>query len=310
MMKWLRRLIRKNPVLSRMADKAKTFTLPGFGKVPVYDVTVFFFNEIKRDILPLRAAAIAFSFFIAIFPAIIFLITLIPHIPVPGFQDNLIGLIETFIPKNSQDILITTITTQRGDLLSFGFILALWFSTNGMVAVMNTFDKASPIFRKRSWIQKRIVAGKLTLLLFLLVIFTVIMIIWGNSMTYYLAKQMHLKDTIMFPILQIIRWLIILLLFFNSISFIYYYGPAVKEKWRFVSTGSTVATILIMIVSLVFSWYLNNFSRYNDVYGSIGTIIVLLLWIYANSYVLLIGFEINASIHYHRNLRTQRASEE
>ncbi len=307
-MKWLRKLIRKSPLLSRLADKAKTFTLPGFGKVPAYDVTVFFLNEIKRDIIPIRAAAIAFSFFIAIFPAIIFLITLIPHIPVKGLQDSLIGLIETFIPKNSQDLLITTITTQRGDLLSFGFILALWFSTNGMVAVMNTFDKAHPTFRKRSWIQKRIVAGKLTLLLFLLVIFTVIMIIWGNSVTYYLAKQIHLRDTIMLPVLQIIRWSIILLLFFNSISFIYYYGPAVKEKWKFISTGSTVATFLIILVSLVFSWYLNNFGRYNDVYGSIGTIIILLLWIYANSYVLLIGFEINASIHYNRSLREERAS--
>lgn len=296
--------LKKTRTFRKLVINVKRFSFPGFEGVPIYNVLSFFFNEIKRDVFHIRAKAIAFSFFLAIFPALLFIFTLIPYIPVPSLQDNLIEILSGFIPLETFDMLEATITEivakQRGDLLSLGFIVAIFFATTGMVAMMDSFDKTNATFVKRGFLKSRWIAFKLTLILVVLFILTIVLVIAGNKILAFLIEFYHFKSSFTYFLFTALKWLIVILMFFIGISMIYYYGPAVRKKWRFISAGSTLATFLSILISLGFSYYVNNFGHYNILYGSIGTIIVFMLWLYLNSLTLLIGFELNASIAYNK----------
>lgn len=290
----------------KLLDIAKEASLPGLQEVPVYFVLQFFINEIKRDVLVVKSKAIAFSFFLALFPALIFLLTLIPYIPIDGLQENMILLLRDILPSNAYELLDQTLTDTiqrpRGGLLSIGFLSALYIASNGMIGVMESFDKSIETFHKRNALQMRWVAFKLTFVIFFLTMTSVTLIIEGNRLLEILAHDyLHLGDWSV-TLLSAFKWIIILFLIFNSYSFIYYYAPATKKKWNFMSTGSTVATVLTILFSIGFSYFVNNFGQYNKLYGSIGTIIALQFWIYLNSFALLIGFELNASITYNKHL--------
>jgi len=296
-----------NDKLHSIYERAKEFTLPGFDSVPIYEVLVFLRNEIRRNVISMRAKAIAFTFFLALFPALIFLFTLIPYIPIPGLQNNLISFIQDLLPTDTFALLEKTIRgviqEQRGGLLSIGLLLSLFVSTNGVMAMMESFDKSYAVFVQRSAIEKRWVALKLTIVIFFLLVISIITIVEGNLMLKLLLKTFHILTPFNFILFSTLKWFIILLLFFNSISFIYYYGPAVKKKFRFISAGSTLATALVILISIGFSYFVNNFGQYNRFYGSIGTIIALQIYIYLNAFALLLGFELNASIAINKNLR-------
>lgn len=289
-----------------LLELAKEASLPGLQGVPVYYVIRFFIEELKRNVLVVRARAIAFSFFLALFPALIFLLTLIPYIPIDGLQDNMIGLLQDILPANAYELLDQTLTDTiqrpRGGLLSVGFGTALFIASNGMIGVMDSFDKSIETFHKRNAIQKRWVAFKLTFVIFILTVVSVALIIEGNRILKIVAYDWLELGEWGVTLLSTFKWIIILFLIFNAFSFIYYYGPATKEKWNFMSTGSTVATVLTILFSIGFSYFVNNFGQYNKLYGSLGTIIALQVWMYLNSLALLIGFEINTSITYNKHL--------
>ena len=304
-------LFRKYPLLRLWRQKLKKFSLPGFQGIPAWNVGGFFFAEIQRESLAVRASNIAFNFFIAIFPSIIFLFTLIPYIPVDNLQQDILGLLEDLFPANAYELVLTTandiIDKPRGGLLSLGFFLALYFSTNGMVAISNSFDKHyNTTFSTRNFIQTRFIALWLTVVLSSLLLVTIVLITAGNNILQWLLEQMDILSSFSLILLNMVRWIAIVLMMFFSYSFIYYFGPAIKKKFTFISTGSTLATILTILISIGFSYYVNNFGQYNKLYGSIGTIIALLLWIYMNAFALLIGFELNASIAVNKDLRRLR----
>ena len=285
----------------KVLARARKIILPGFDKMPLYDVMVFFWRSIVDGALSTRASAIAFSFFTGLFPAIIFLFTLIPYIPIENFQTQLFLLLKDIVPSNAfkaieetvQDIL----TRQRGGLLSLGFFMALIFSTNGFASMMTAFDASLHSFERRTWIGQRLTALLLLVIMSVLLTVAIALITYGLHFINFLAYNGYLRDHFTIFMLTFGKWIVILLLFFMANSFLYYMAPAKKTKWRFISAGSTLSTFLSILTFLGFNFYINHFGQYNKLYGSIGTLLVILLLMYLLSMILLVGFELNASIN-------------
>lgn len=285
----------------RMLIKAKRITFPGLDGMALYDVMVFFWKSIVDGALSTRASAIAFSFFMALFPAIIFLFTLIPYIPIENFQTELFLLIRDMVPENAflaieetvQDIL----TRQRGDLLSLGFFMALIFSTNGFASMMTAFDASLHSFERRTWLGQRIIALLLLAIMSVLLTIGIALITYGQVFINYLVSNGYLRDHFTIYALTLAKWVVIFFIFFIANSFLFYLAPAKKTKWRFISAGGTLSTFLCIVTFVGFSYYINHFGQYNKLYGSIGTLLVIMLLMYLISMILLVGFELNASIN-------------
>jgi len=281
--------------------KAKRITLPGLDGMALYDVMVFFWRSIVDGALSTRASAIAFSFFVALFPLIIFLFTLIPFIPVDNFQDELFLLIKDMVPAGAFDAIEETVNNilkvKQGDLLSLGFFMALIFSTNGFASMMTAFDASLHSFERRTWLGQRVIALLLLVIMSVLLTVAIALITYGQHFINYMVANGYLKDHFTIIVLSISKWIVILFLFFVANSFLYYLAPAKKTKWRFISAGGTLSTVLSILTFLGFAYYINRFGQYNKLYGSIGTLLVILLLMYLMSMILLIGFELNASIN-------------
>ena len=300
--------ITTSPTYEYFVRKSKTISFPGFRGIPLYDVVQFFFGQVKTIGMSERASSIAFNFVMAIPPAIIFLFTLIPFLPIPNRVENeLYDLIRDVIPGQKENsalirFLQDFINNPRNGLLSLGFALSLLFSSNAIIGIMRSFDKNYIGFRKRTGLQKRWVALKITMILFILILFSVLLLIAREAVLTWLGIESQLA----IDLIMSLRWVIIILLFFISISYIYRHAPAVHKKWRLVNPGSILATFLMIIFTMGFSFYVNNFSNYNELYGSIGTVLILMLLIYFNSLVLLIGFELNVSISSLKKIADER----
>ena len=285
----------------KVLAKAKKVTFPGLDRMPVYDVMVFFWRSIVDGALSTRGSAIAFSFFMGLFPAIIFLFTLIPYIPIENFQNELFLLIKDMVPANAfmaiEETVKDILTRQRGDLLSLGFFMALIFSTNGFASMMTAFDASLHSFERRTWLGQRLTALLLLAIMSVLLTLAIGLITYGQYAINYLVANGYLRDQFTFYLLSIGKWLVILALFFMANSFLFYLAPAKKTKWRFISAGGTLSTVLSVATFLGFTYYINHFGQYNKLYGSIGTLLVIMLLMYILSMILLVGFELNASIN-------------
>ncbi len=297
----LPQLNRFKKIGDRAVERAEKVSLPFFGGIPIYDVALFFWRSIVDGSITTRASAIAFSFFIALFPAIIFLFTLIPYIPIENFQTDLYLIIQQLVPQTTFDTIEETLSDivlqQRGGLLSLGFFMALVFSTNGLASMMSAFDATIHSINRRSWVSQRLAAIVLLFILAALLTLAVALLTGGQLLINYITEHHILRDRFTIFLLVVGRWVVIILLFFFAYSFLYYMAPAKKTKWRFISAGGTLATALSIIALLGFSFYINNFSQYNKLYGSIGTLLIILLLMYLMSLILLVGFELNASIY-------------
>jgi membrane protein len=301
------------PVVEELAVKAQTLTLPGLGGVPVFDVYKFFIGEIKTTSLGMRSKSIAFSFFLAFFPALTFVFSLIPYLPyvnnmdvmVMNFLSEVLPNKETyaFVKSFTEPLLRDLAKHKRGGLLTGSGFLVLFLTSNGVLAMMSSFDKSYDHYKKRNALQSRYVALKITFLLLLLFLFSTALIILGQEFLGFIVDTLNVKNRLTQMLIGALRYVLIILMFFFSLSLIYYYGPATKSKYRFISTGATVATILSILVSIGFSYWVSNFNKLNVIFGSIGTIMLLMIWLNINSFILLIGYEINASIHFNHTLK-------
>ncbi|MGM0621146.1 MAG: YihY/virulence factor BrkB family protein [Bacteroidota bacterium] len=288
-------------IRDKLIERAEKVSLPFFDGVPLYDVALFFWRSIVDGSIATRASAIAFSFFIAFFPGVLFLFTLIPYIPIENFQDELFRLIQELLPEGTfvvvEDTIADILKNPRGGLLSLGFLMALIFSTNGIASMMSAFDATVHSINRRSWLSQRFAAIFLLGILSVLLTLAVSLLIGGEIALNYLKENDILRDSITLFFLNFGRWVIIVLLLFFANSFLYYMAPAKKTKWRFISAGSTVSTVLSVFALSAFTYYINNFSQYNKLYGSIGTLLIILFLMYIMAVILLIGFELNASIY-------------
>ncbi|WP_319272225.1 YihY/virulence factor BrkB family protein [uncultured Draconibacterium sp.] len=282
----------------RAVEHAKSISLPLFDGVPLYDVLLFFWRSIVDGSITTRASGIAFSFFIALFPGIIFLFTLIP---LSGFQNELFVIIHELVPASIWPTIEETITEiimrPRGDLLSLNFVMALIFATNGFVSMMSAFDATVHNINRRKW-WSQYLAAALMLVVFTAALTVAIALLTGGQMLInYLDRIDIIQEKFLVYLLIVGKWIITITIFFFAFSFLYYMAPAKKTKWRFISAGGTLATVLSIIGFAAMSYYLNNFSQYNKLYGSIGTLLAILFLMYVMSLILLIGFELNASIY-------------
>ena len=287
--------------IRKFKDWGKKVSVPGFDRVPIYYVVKFFISGAKNGYLATRASAIAFNFALAIFPTMLFIFTLIPFIPVRNLQIELLELMQNFLPQNAfqyfESTLISVVTVKKIGVFSFGALASLIFSTNAVHALIQAFNNTYHTIDTRNWTAIRVVSTFLVFTIFILIATSVLLITFGQFFLQKLVETEILKMNIIYYLITITKWVVIVALFFFSISFLYYFAPAKKSEWKFMSSGSTLATILALLSSLGFSYFVNNFGQYNKLYGSIGTIMVVLLWLYFNSFALILGFELNASIN-------------
>lgn len=298
-------LLKWGPI-SLLIDLSKKLRIPGFEGLPLYDVLDFFIKRLNESELQMRARSLAFSTFLALFPAIIFIFTLIPYIPIQSFPEKLLTLISDFLPASTYQAARETIEDiilhQRGGLLSFGFFFALFISAEGVMNLMTWFNKSYHGKEQRSAWKFRWMAIVLTLTIALLVFSAIGLIVTTEIIYYFLEEKQILVNFMQLLLLTVGKWIILLMLCFSAISLLYYYGPSKHEKLRFISAGSSLATLLIVLTSLGFNYFITNFGQYNKVYGSIGTLIIILVWLYINSFVILVGYELNVSIRKARKI--------
>lgn len=284
----------------KITEKTGKLVLPGFDGIPISDVLKFVIKGFRRGVLVTRASSIAFNLLMALLPATIFLFTLIPFIPIPNFQQELVRLFESILPVNVFNLMESTIvdivTIKSGSLLFVMFFATIVFSTNGIHAVIHAFATTSHNFKSRSWVNQRKVSVILLLVGLIMIAIAGTLIIFGKEAINTLVELGILEKSLVISIFILLKWIVVILLLFLAISFLYYLAPAKRHDFRFITAGSTLATILFIITSLGFSAYVNNFGPYNKIYGWIGTLMVILLWLYLNSIALLIGFELNVSI--------------
>ena len=276
--------------------------LPGFDGMPLYDVLVFFFRGLFKGVITYRAAAIAFNFFLALIPFILFLFTLIPFVIDVDFQANLFALMSEIVPneiyKLAENTIVEVISRPSGSLLSVVFLTTLYFATNGVDAVMEGFNQSYFEIEIWPWWKQKVRAFFLMIALAVLMIISMIFLTFGKQTISFLVNQEFITGSLSVFALTALQWIVIIGNLLLSISLLYYFGQS-KEKetrYRFISAGSLLATSLFVVGGLSLKLYFENFSRYNLIYGSIGSLIILLVWLYYNSIILLIGFELNTSI--------------
>lgn len=283
-------------IKEKLIEFAKRVSIPGFNKYPIYDVGVFFIEGIQKGQIGQRAASVAYSTFLAIFPAIIFLFTLLPYVPIDNFQTELLLIIKNFMPENMyhsvEGTLTDILTKQRASLLSITFVFAIFIASNGVLSLIKAFNSSYHSIENRKWWTRRLVAITLVFIQFLLVTISIGLL----TITETLYDKNFDSFKIIWYLFTFFRVIVILALFFFSVSFVFYLAPARKGRFRFFSPGATLSTILMVLASYGFSFFVNNFGQYNKLYGSIGTIMVVLIWIYIMSFAFIMGFELNASI--------------
>jgi membrane protein len=296
----LRELIKSSKIYRQIIEWLDTHSLPGFYGIPILDILSFIRTELRNESIILRANAMAYSFFLALFPAIIVLFTLLAYMPIQGLMQALKNALLQVMPLESATYLTGVIEElamiPRGGLLSVGLLLTLFFTSNGMMSMLRGFEKRHEIsYKARTGLRRRLVALQLTVILGMLLIASLAAIVLGRSLTNAILIWTEV-DYDAFVMLQYVRWVAIIILFYAGISLLYRYGPALKQRMRFFTPGATLATILSISSSLAFSYYVNQFETYNQFYGSLGALIVLMLWLQINSIIILIGYELNASI--------------
>ncbi len=271
--------------------------------ISVYDVLKEFIKKFKEDDLFERAYSIAFNFTLAIFPTTIFLFTVIPYIPIPALDTKIIAFLQAVMPQDAYSVIYDTIqdivNQPRKGLLSFGFFSALYLSTSGMMSITKALNHSCGVFacKKRGYIKQRLIAALLTFLLAFLSFFSILLLTIGTQALNYLIANQFITSNFYINLIVFLKFSIIFLAFFMAIAVVYYLAPTTIKRFLFISFGAFIATLLNIAASFGFSSYVNHFTDYNRLYGSIGVIIVLMTWLFILAFILLVGFELNVSLY-------------
>ncbi|WP_051632971.1 YihY/virulence factor BrkB family protein [Thermonema rossianum] len=255
-------------------------------------------HKLRKDQIATRASAVAFDLLLALFPFILFCLTLLPYLPIDRdavfefLRETLPTEIYTFIYSTVEDLL----QSQRGDLLSLSIFFAVYAASKGMDALVTAFNRSFRLAEKRSFLRRKWVALQLTFLTAFMIFLATALLIVGRFALHLLVEWGILKQGWLTSLLHMAKYILSFFVLWLFTSVIYYIAPASSEKWRFFSVGSLVAAVGIILVTVGFSVYLEYFNTYNKLYGSIGTLIVLMLWVYLLAFTLLLGFEVNAAL--------------
>ena len=282
--------------------------LPGFHGVSLYDSLSFFIRQIISPRFTVAARAVSFSFLMSMPPFLLFLFTLIPYLPIP--TESLITSLEQTIGIITQNEKLQEAVTKlmnnfflhkKEVLLSFSVLMTLFFSSNGLMGLMTNFDRNFAGFKRRVWYRKRLYAILLTIVFFAVIILSFSLMIFQAWIFEYLGLYTWIV------IGKILQYLIIAFMLIVTISLIYRYGPNTNSRWPLLTPGSIVASALIIILTVGFFYAVNNLINYNQIYGSVGTLIIFLVWLFTMSQILLIGFELNVSIFVNKALKSNNS---
>ena len=293
----------KIPIVNLIVKLLQKIKLPGLEGMSLFHLIEMYLVGIVRGAITTRGSAIAFNFFTAIFPFLIFILILIPYIPVEDFRSEFMIFLESFLPPNTSDFFFKNIfedieNTNRGGLLSTVFLLSIILMANGVSAVFSGFENSYHSQLTRNIVYQYFYALGVAIILALLLIITVVVL--GYFEIYviqnledfgYIEKQQGKFGV------QLAKYLFFVVMVYLATSILYYFGTKEGRHTNFFSVGAIFTTLLIMLTSYLFGIYIENFSQYNELYGSIGALLILLLYIWLNSNILLLGYELNASIN-------------
>lgn len=300
------------PVIKQLILITKKIKLPGLSGLSLFDVLEMYIIGIAKGAINMRAAGIAFSFLTAVFPFLIFILTIIKYIPINGFQQDFLFLLDQWFPPNTykivHDLVIEYILNHNyGGIISFYFFLSIFFMSNGVSAIFGGFQNSYHIQTSRSIGKFYLVSVMVSFLLSFYLILTVIF----NF--YFEVLIEKLKDTGIvgsgFYWYQFSRKIFFLAMIFISVSTLFYFGTKESKNFKFVSPGSIFTTILMVIMTYLFGIYIVNFSKHNELYGSIGTLLIFMLFLWLNSILLLLGFELNASLFKIKNIKNNNSTQ-
>ncbi len=284
--------VRKAIVLSHK------MVLPGFQGLSLYQVLRFFLEGLRQGRITTRAAAISFRVLLAIPPFLIVLLSIIPFIPIDNFQENLLGNISRVLPHSAFELMEQTLedllNRKQQTLISVSFLLLLVYSSNAIAAILDGFSYSYHDTQNRGIVMQYAISFVLMITLSIMVVVGVALITFSGPVLSYLRQIDIIDNQFTVVAIEFAKWIIVVVLFESGISLLYRAGHS--GKWRVFNAGATFATLGLIIVSSLFAWFVNSFGSYNKLYGSVGSILVVMLWFYFNNIVLLIGFEINTSI--------------
>ena len=270
------------------------------GSVSLYDILANIKRNNHKYDIDQRASAVAFSLTLACFPAIIFLFTLVPYIPIENLDGQIMGVLKELMPRGIyQDAELTIsdiLSRPRNSVLSFGFIFAMVASTNGMMSLMRSFDMVYDDSETRGFLQKRGVATLLTIVLVAVMFLLIVLLIVGDAVKGIVSDWQIIRNSWIVSSLSLSRYFVSFGALLLAVSIIYRFAPSKSQRYAFLNLGSIIASVLILVATYGFSFYLSRFSSYNKLYGSIGTMIALMIWFYLLALLLILGFEINAGI--------------
>lgn len=292
--------LEKIPVIKQLVQLTKGIKIKSLAEgMSLYDILELYVLGIFKGAFSYRASAIAFSFFMALFPFALFILNLIPYIPIENFQADFIGFISHNVPPNTfeaiDSIINDILNNSYQGLLSTGFLLSIFLMTNGVNAILGGFEMSEHITITRGYFRQYIISLALSIILSLILLITVAAIIVFEVFIQKIKIQDYLSDSI--SLIEWGRYIFVLLMILITTSFLYKYGTKETTKISFISYGAIFTTVLIILSSYIFGIYVEKFARYNELYGSIGTLLVLMFYIWINCMVLLLGFELNAAIN-------------
>lgn len=296
MSKWGSRLL-KNRIIRIGKLALESIKIPGLNGLSLYDLLYMYVKGIVYGAFSTRASGISFSIFLAIFPFLLFLLNLIPYIPIEDFQMEFMHFINDLLPPKTSEFFDTIIAdivkNKRGGLLSSTFLLSIFLMTNGINAVFSGFDNSYHTEFSYSLVKQYWLAFGVAIILALFLFSTIYVTFY---FTYLVNTYEHILigDTIFW--LKFGRICFYIIMVFSTTATLFYFGTKEGRVVSFFSPGAILTTFLILVTTYLFGFYIDNFSRYNEIYGSIGALLILMLYIYVNSNLVLLGYELNATL--------------
>lgn len=295
--------ISKIPIINLIARILQKIKLPGLEGMSLYHLIEMYIIGIAKGALTTRASSIAFSFFTAIFPFLIFVLILIPYIPIDGFKNEFMIFLESFLPPSTSDFFFDNIfndieKTNRGGLISSVFLLSIFLMANGVNAIFSGFENSYHTELNRNFLNQYLYALGIAIILALLLIVTVVVLGYFEIYTIEFFKERgYIKGEEVDFGIKLAKYLFFVVMVYLATAILYYFGTKQGRQSKFFSIGAWFTTLLIILTSYLFGVYIESFSKYNELYGSIGALLILLLYIWLNSNILLLGYELNATLY-------------
>ena len=274
----------------------RTFRLP----IPWPELIKRTYGQIRKDNVLGLAAQLSYYLLLALAPAILFLVALTSYLP-GRLIDRLIALLSSVAPPTMTELLTQQLQAisqgQHGGLLTFGVLFAVWSSSAAIVGAMDAMNRVYDIEEGRPWWKVRLTAILLTIALAVLVVLAMALVIAGPWLAEWLAAQLGFGPAFEWA-WKIAQWPLVLAMITIGLGLLNYYGPDAQQDWEWITPGALLATVLWLLASVAFRFYVVNFGNYNETYGTLGAVIVLMLWFYISSLVVLVGGEMNAEIEH------------